>query len=103
MFGGMIQATFHDGYLKEECVWYTVVFIPKGYAAFRSIVLVEVMWKTVTGILNRRLAAAIKLYEMLHGFRMGRGTGTASLEANLIQHLMAMREAVLYVIFLELH
>ena len=91
MVVGMIQATFHEGYLKEECAWYTVFLIPKGYVAFRSIVLVEVMWKTVTRILNRRLAAAIKLYEMLHRFRMGRGTGTVSLEANLKQRLMAMR------------
>ena len=32
----------------------------------------------------------------------GRGTGTATLEAKLLQQLAAMREKVLYVIFLDL-
>ena len=32
----------------------------------------------------------------------GRGTGTATLEAKLLQQLAAMREEVLYVIFLDL-
>ena len=39
---------------------------------------------------------------MLHGFRAGRGTGTADLEANMIQELVAMREAVLFEVFLDL-
>ena len=34
--------------------------------------------------------------------RAGRGTGTATLEAKLLQQLAAMREEVLYVIFLDL-
>ena len=38
----------------------------------------------------------------LHGFWAGRGTGTATLEAKLIQQLASMREEVLYVIFLDL-
>ena len=33
---------------------------------------------------------------------MGRGTGTAALEANMLQHLTAMREAVLFEVFLDL-
>ena len=39
---------------------------------------------------------------MRKGFRAGRGTGTATLEAKLLQKLAAMREEVLYVIFLDL-
>ena len=39
---------------------------------------------------------------MLHGLWEGRGTGTATLEAKLLQQLAAMREEVLYVIFLDL-
>ena len=35
--------------------------------------------------------------------RAVRGTGTATLEAKLLQQLAAMREEVLYVIFLDLH
>ena len=61
----------------------------------------EVIWKLLTLILHCRLAA-IKLHDVLHGFRKGRGTGTAILEAKLIQQLAAMREEVLYMIFLDL-
>ena len=61
------------------------------------------MWKVVAAILNRRLAASITFHNFLHGFRAVRDTGTATLEANLLQHLAALREEVLYVIFLDLH
>ena len=62
----------------------------------------EVMWKVVAVILNRRFTSSITYHDALHGFRAGRGTGTATLEAKLIQQLAAMREEFLYVIFLDL-
>ena len=80
-----------------------MVLIPKGKNYYRGIVLVEVMWKVVVAILNRRLTASITFHYFLHGFRAGRGTGTATLESKLLQQLVAFREEVLYVIFLELH
>ena len=39
---------------------------------------------------------------MLHGFQAGRGTGTASLKANILQQLIEIREEVLYEVFLNL-
>ena len=62
----------------------------------------EVMWKVVAVILNRRFTSSIAFHDVLHGFRAGRSMGTATLEAKLIQQLAAMREEVLYVIFLDL-
>ena len=62
----------------------------------------EVMWKVVAVVLNRRFTSSITFHDALHGFRAGRGKGTATLEAKLIQQLAAMREEVLYVIFLDL-
>ena len=61
------------------------------------------MWKVVAEILQRRLATSITYHDFLHVFRAGRGTRTATLEAKLLQQLAAMREEVLYVIFLDLH
>ena len=55
----------------------------------------EVMWKVVAAILHRRLTASITYHDFLHGFWAGRGTGTATLEAKLLQKLEAMREEVL--------
>ena len=60
------------------------------------------IWKVVVVILNRRFTSSITFHDVLHGFWAGRGTGTATLEAKLIQQLSAMREEVLYVIFLDL-
>ena len=54
-------------------------------------------------ILNFWLTASITYYNLLHGFQASNGTGTATLEAKLIHQLAAMREEVLYVIFLDLH
>ena len=54
-------------------------------------------------MLNRRFTASITYHNFLHGFRVGRGTGTATLKAKLLQQLAALREEVLYVIFLDLH
>ena len=61
------------------------------------------MWKVVAVILNLQLTASITFYNFLHRFRAGRGKGTVTLEAKLIQQLAALREEVLCVIFLDLH
>ena len=71
--------------------------------AFRDGVLVEVMWKAVAVVLNRRFTASIPYHYFLHGFRAGRGTGTATLKVKLLQQVAALREVVIHVIFLELH
>ena len=65
-------------------MWQAVVLIPKGKKDYRGIGLVEVMWKVVAEILNRRLIASIVYHDFLHGFRAGRGTGTASLESKML-------------------
>ena len=69
---------------------------------YRGIGLVEVVWKVLAEILNRRFTSSITYHDSLHRFREGRGTGTATLGAKLLQQLAAMREEVLYVIFLDL-
>ena len=61
-----------------------MVLIPKWEKDYRGIGLVEVMWKVVAAILNRRLTASITYHNFQHGFWAGRGTGTANLEAKLL-------------------
>ena len=87
----IVQTAFWDGELAEEVTCQAVVLILKGKGDYRGIGLVEVMWKVVAVILNRRLASSITFHDVLHGFRAGRGTGTATLEAKLLQKLAAMR------------
>ena len=84
-------------------MWQAVVMITKGKKDYQSIGLVEVMWKEVVEILNHRLTASITFHDFLHGLRAGRRTCTATLEDKLLQKIAALREEVLYVIFLDLH
>ena len=80
-----------------------VVLIPKGLGGYRGIFLVEVVWKVVMVILNSCLAAYITFHDILREFQADRGTGTASLEAKILQQLTSMREEVMYVIFLGMY
>ena len=80
-----------------------MVLIPKGEKDYRGIGLVEGMWKVVAEIVNFWITASITFHEFLQGFRAGSGTGTATLKAKLLQKLAALREEVLYMIFLDLH
>ena len=91
----LVQSEFWEGKLVEEAMLQAVVLIPKGGMDYRVIGLVEVMCKVVAAILNRRLTASIAFHYLLHSLRAGRGTGTATLKAKLIQQLEALREEVL--------
>ena len=98
----MVKTDFSDGVLAEEATWQAVVLIPKGKKDYRGIGLVELVWKVVAAILNRRFTSSITYHNALHGFMSDRGMGTATLEAKLLQQLAALREEVLYVILLDL-
>ena len=68
----------------EESTWKAVVLLPKGEGEYYGIVLVEVVCKVVTVILNRCFTASIAFHNIFHGFREVRSKGTASLEAKLL-------------------
>ena len=59
--------------------------------------------KVVASLLKRRLTSAITYHDALHGFRVGRVTGTAAVKAKLLQQTMTVREAVIFEVFLDLH
>ena len=99
----LIQTAFWEGELAKEATWQAVVLIPKGKQDYQGNGLVDVIWKVVAAILNCRLTASITYHNFLNGFRAGRGTCTANLEAKPLQQLAALREEVLCSIFLDLH
>ena len=96
----IVQETFCELTLVEECTWQTAVLITKGKRYFQDIGLVEVLWKAVARLLNRRLTGEITYHDAIHGFLAVQGTGTAALKAKLLQHLTAMMGAVLFDVFL---
>ena len=63
----------------------------------------EVVWKAMEIIINRRFTASITYHDSLHVFWAGRGTGTATFEVDLLQQVAALREALLHPISLDLH
>ena len=52
---------------------------------FWGVDLVEVLCKTITGLLNRSFTLAVGFHDVLHGFPLVRGMQTASLEAKLLK------------------
>jgi hypothetical protein len=65
-----------------------LVLIPKGVPdQYRGIALLEVIYKLVSAIINRRVAEKIVFQDAIRGFRRGRGTGTAIIEAKLRMQL----------------
>ena len=82
--------------------WSTVVLLPKGNGDYRGIGLLEISWKVIESIINRRIACKVTFHDALHGFRARRGTGTACIEAKLLQQLSKMVQKTLHFIFLDL-
>ena len=88
----IVQAALLYVRLTEEEKWHAIVMLPKCGGDLHGIGLAEVIWKMVVIILDHRLSTVIEFHDVLHCFGANRGTGTTSLEAKLLQHLVEMRE-----------
>ena len=80
-----------------------MVLIPKGKVDYRGIGLVEVMWKVVAVVFKFPDHSLHHLPRLPPWILAGRSTGTDTLDAKLLQQLLALRQEVLYVIFMDLH
>jgi hypothetical protein len=54
-----------------------VVLLLKGSGDYRGIGLLEIIWKVIELIINRRIASKVRFHDSLHGFIAKRRTGTA--------------------------
>ena len=77
--------------------------IPKSGGDYRSIGLGEEVWKAVAVILDRSFTASITYHNSLNGFRETCRMVTATLKFKMIQKVVALKEEVLHVIFLDLY
>jgi hypothetical protein len=50
---------------------------------FQGIGLLDTIWKLMTTIINNRIKQSVQFDDAVHGFREGRGTGTAILANKL--------------------
>ena len=94
-FIDLVQMEFREGRLLDKCTWNMFVLIPKGNGEFRGIGLVEVLWNTVSGMINCRIVLAVQFHDVIHCFWMVQGTNTAPLEANMLQNMTEIREEFL--------
>ena len=68
-----------------------VLLIPKGNGEFRGIGLVEVLYKALLRVIDKRIRAAVQFHDVFHDFWESWGMGTASLKYDFLQHIPAMR------------
>ena len=101
LFVKLIQAIWENGEVPRQLHWVIVVLIPKGGGGYRGIGLLEPIWKVIEVIMDKRLND-VEFHDSLHGFRAGRGTGTAIIEAKLAQQLAFREQAPLYGVFIDL-
>jgi len=99
----LVQSCFSSGAFPQRFSHATLVLIPKEKQnEYRGIALLEVIYKLVTSIINARVCGAVDFHPALHGFRAGRGTGTAIIEAKLHMQLIQGGHSPLHQVFLDL-
>ena len=98
----LIQTCFREPQVPTQMLLSTVVLLPKGNGDYRGIGLLEMSGKVIKLIINQQIASKMKFQDVLHGFRVRRGTDTACIEAKLLQQLSKMEQKTLHFIFLEL-
>ena len=92
---GMVQLVFETGELVTKCIWATIFLLHKVGGEYCSIGLVDAIWNVIALIIDRYLADSIEFRDVLHKFMERRGTGTATIEAKLLQKIVGMHQAVL--------
>ena len=97
----LVHRTFGDGNPPEELAWATMVLTLKGKGDFWDIGIVEVARKVCKVVVNFQLKRGLSLHDNLHGFRVGHGTGKATLEANMDQKLSGLAHEPLFQVFLD--
>ena len=98
----LVQVMFRDRTVPVEIASAKMVLIPKGRGGggYRVICLVEVLWKFFAVVVNCWIKSSVMLNNTIHGFRTGRGTGTATLEAKLAQNLAGLAHKLLLQVLL---
>jgi hypothetical protein len=101
LFIQLVQAVWNHGSIPCQLLWIIVVLIPKGDRDYCRIGLLEPIWKVLARIMDHRLNA-IKLHGCLHSNHANRGTGTAVMEAKLVQQLLYLELMPFFSVFLDL-
>jgi hypothetical protein len=85
-----------------QMAWSTVVLLLKSDGGVLGIGLLEVTWKVLSSLVDKRISRNITYHDSVHGFRAKRGTGTAVFEAKLFHQLASIHQVPVYEVFLDL-
>ena len=86
----------------HELGWTILVLILKETTNIRGIDLRENLWKVVEALLETCLRASLKVHNVLHRLRYGRGTGMAITELKLAHEISSIDQDPLFLVFLDL-
>ncbi len=101
LFVALLQAVWERRSIPTQMAWMIIVLLPKGGGNYRSIGLLNPIWKVVEKVMVAQLSV-IKLHNCLHGGLPRRGMGTAIMEVKLQQQLAWVDQEPLYQIYLDL-
>ncbi len=101
VFVELIQTIWERGEIPEQMSWMVIVLLLKSGGNFWGIGLLDPFWKVVEKIMVCQ-SGTIEFHPCLHGGLPKRGTGTATIEAKLVQQLAWMKQETLYQVFVYL-
>ncbi len=101
LFVQLVHTAWTHGKIPRQLLWIIFVLIPKGGGDYRGIRLLEPIWKVIERTIDHWLDA-FDLHNSLQGCRNKHGTGTAIIEAKLVQQLTYLELKPFYGIFLDL-
>ena len=81
----LVQFMWEPRIIPSEMGWTIMIIIPRGNVYTQKIRLLEVFWKVIEAIIDTHIKKAVDFHDVLNGFRVGIGTGTAIMELNLVQ------------------
>ena len=97
----LVQLAFGGGTMQKDIDWEEMALLPKEKGDYWGIGIAEVLWKVCAVVVNCCLKRSAVLHDALHWFIEGKGTGTATLEAKLSQHLVGLAHKPLFQFFLD--
>ena len=101
LFVQLVQAVWNHGTIPCQLLWSIAVLIPKGGVDYPRIGLLKPIWNVLEWIMDHRLDK-FELDNCLHGCCANRGTGTAVIEAKLVQQHSFLELKPFFGVFLDL-
>ena len=76
----------------QDLGWTVLVLTPKGTTDTPGIGLLDTLWKVEEALIDTHLRASLQMHDVLHGFRVGIGTGTAIMELTLTHDISSIEQ-----------